>query len=99
MVEIENAAQSGTHFDDCGGAVVVTGSCITGQKLATDALMVAFIVVVSNVFTNKMSQMGFAKDDAVIEALIPGGLDEALSVTVAVRALRRNGNAGDAVAG
>ena len=61
--------------------------------------MVAFSVVVSNVFTNKMSQMGFPKDDAVIEALIPGGLDEALSVTVAVRALRRNGNAGDAVAG
>ena len=62
-------------------------------------MMVAFSVVVSNVFTNKMSQMGFAKDDEVSEALIPDGLDEALGVRVAIGALRRYRDVTDAGAG
>ena len=61
--------------------------------------MVAFSAVVSDVFTNEASQVGFTKDDEVIEALIANGLDEALSVWIAVGALRRDGYAGDAAAG
>ena len=99
MVKVEGAGQSGTRLDDGGGAVVVGGRGILSQKLATDALMVAFSVVVSDVFTNETSQVGFTKDDEVIEALIANGLDEALSVSIAVQALRRDGDAGDAATG
>ena len=42
--------------------------------------------------------MGFAKHYKVIEALISDRLDEALSVRITVWALRRDGDARDAVA-
>ena len=71
MVKGEGAGESGTRLDDRGGAVVICGSGILSQKLATDALMVAFGVVVGDVFTNKMSQVSFAKNDELVEALIP----------------------------
>jgi hypothetical protein len=71
VVEIEGAGQSGTGVDDRRGAVVVGRSCSCGQKSATDALVIAFAVVMSDVFTNKMSQMGFAKDNEIVQALIP----------------------------
>ncbi len=91
MVEVEALAQSGTGLDDADGVVVVGRSRTFGQKLATKALVIAFGIVVRDVFTNKMSQVSFAKHDEVIEAFIPDGLDEALSVRIAVRALRRMG--------
>jgi len=99
VVKIEGARQPGTHLDGRCGVVIVRGKGIFGQKLAADALMIAFGVVMSDVFTNEMSQVGLAKNDEVIEALIPNGLDEAFSVRIAVRALRRYGNAADAAAG
>lgn len=71
LIEIQGAVQPGTRLDDRGGAVVVEGNDIFGQKLATDALMVAFGVVMGDAFTNKMSQVGFAKNDELVEALIP----------------------------
>ena len=43
--------------------------------------------------------MGLAKNDEVIETLIPDGLDETFSVRVAIRALCWNGNAAHAAAG
>ena len=99
MVEVEGSAQSGTGLHDAGGVVVVGRSRIFGQKLATKALVIAFGIVVSDVFTNKMSQVSFTKDDKVIEAFISDGLDEALGVRVAVGALRRDRDAADAAAG
>ena len=56
-VEIDASAQSGTGLLDAGGVVVIGRSRIFGQKLATDALVIAFGFVVSDVFTNKMSQI------------------------------------------
>ena len=99
MVEVEGGGQSRSRLDDPGGAVVVGSNGIFGQKLAADALMVALGVVVSGVFANKMSQVRFAKDDEVIEALMANRFDEALSVRVTVRALRWDGDAGDTAAG
>ena len=61
--------------------------------------MIAFCIVMSDVFTNEMAQVGLAKNDELIEALIPDGLDESFCVGVAVRALGRNGNAANADAG
>ena len=61
MIEIEGAVQPGTRLYHSGGAVVVGGKGTFGQEPATDALMVAFGVVVSDVFAKKMSQVGFAK--------------------------------------
>ena len=61
--------------------------------------MIAFGVVVGDVFANKMAQVRFAKDDEVIEALMPDQSDEAFSVRVAVRTLGWDGDAGDAAAG
>ena len=99
MIEIEGAVQPGTRLYDSGGAVVVGGNGTFGQEPATDALMVAFAVVVSHVFANKMSQVGFAKNDEVIETLLANGFYETLSVGVTVRALLWDGDAGDAAAG
>ena len=61
--------------------------------------MIAFGVVVGDVLADKMSQVGLAKDDEVIEAFMPDGLDEAFSMRITVRALRRDGDAADAAAG
>ena len=88
MVEVETSAQSGTGLHEAGGVVVVGRSRTFGQKLSTNALVITFGIVMSDVFTNKMSQVSFAKHDKVIEAFIPDGLDEALGVRVAVGALR-----------
>ena len=60
--------------------------------------MVPLGVVVADVFANKMSQVGFAKDDEVIKALLADGFDEALSVPIIVRALRWDGDVADAEA-
>ena len=87
------------RLDPAGGAVVIGCRRILGQKFATDALVIAFGVVVGDVFVNKMSQVRFAKDNELIEALMPDGLDEALTIRITVRALRRNGDAADAGAG
>ena len=61
--------------------------------------MVAFGVVMADVFANKMSQVCLAEDDETIEALIANGFDEALSVWIAVWALRRDGDTGEPTAG
>ena len=99
VVEIEAFAQPGTSLHDADGAVVIGRRRILGQELATHTLMVAFSVVVSDVFANKMSKVSLANNNEVIKAFVSNGLNETLSVRIAVRALRRNGNASDAAAG
>ena len=96
VVVIEGAAQPGAHLDDVSGVVVVGRSGTVGQELATNALVIAFGVVVGDIFTNEMSKVSLAEDNEVIKALGSDGLDETFSVRVAVGASSRDGDAFDA---
>ena len=74
VVVIEGAAQSGAHLDDASGVVVVGRSGTVGQELAANALVIAFGVVVGDIFTNEMSKVSLAENNEVIKALGSDGV-------------------------
>ena len=96
MIKVQDSAESRPSFDLSDSSVVVLGEQVWRHKFAAEALMIAFAIVVLHKLTKEMAEMCFAEDHKMVQTFFANCSYEALSIRVAVRALRGNGHAANA---
>jgi hypothetical protein len=95
MIEVEQATEP---FASADRATAVIGGCHErrAEESIADALVVAFQIVVPNVLGDDESEMPLAKWDDAAQALTTNRANEALSVSIEIRASGRQADASDA---